>query len=642
MKNIYFYLFLLAILCSPKEGIAQQIPTFNNDMYAPQFFNAARLGEGFIGLNYRQQWSGLDGDVAPKSFFLATDLSSLLKLNDKRIGLGFTVMTDEAHVISRNQLKLGFAYHLIDDQDKRLSAGISLGWLAQKLTFGDSRVNDPFDLAFFDGEQNKGGFEGGFGLSFQLFPSEEHQLNFDIALPQLYASDLTFDSGAKLELNPHLISRISYQYNGGSFGLEPILIYRESLGGKKLKAANLEFGVRALFLDNKFWVGTGTRMETETIQLNAGVNLNGVQVFGSYEMGSPLGNTVEIGGLYTFGGESSRPTFSEEALRVSKTNEQLAKEFNQSAVNVSDYFNLIQSNLNDVNKPGLTSRAKRDRVQKASNYLTTANNTLKTLDQLRKEIAKNQDLIEKEVSEKGGNKNVKWVKTARQTHQGIQLKYNELNTKEQKFQQQIKTLESRTLVDIGKIIRSGNTAELRSHYQQQLDDLKGKPRNMLPVDITLDNQNITISYKFPNGKEVYDATSADQADVQVIANHIIEKVEELTTQNYRVESIDIIAEMRVSADKLIFTSGTYNGELGNPAPLAYKFFDKTARNITPKTKQLKVGSITLEDLAALKIHSLKAYLASENVNVNKIELQIAAPNQQRVQQMYMVRLNVKR
>ena len=641
MKKFYVYTFLILLNTFSTNLLAQQIPTFNNQLYAPVYFNPARLGDGFIGINYRQQWSDLSSDLAPTSFLFISDLSSLTKLNQHRVGLGLSFLSDKAHILHKNLINLNFAYHLIDASDKRLSLGISVGWLSQKLNFGDSRIADPFDLAIFSGEHTKSVFEGGLGLSLQLFPSEKHLFNLDISLPQLYNSELNFDNNSMLELNPHLVSRISYMYNGGTVGFEPILMYREAIGGKKLKAANLEAGLRILFLDKQFWIGTGMRLETETIQLNIGANLEGLQIFGSYEIGAPLGNTIEVGGLYTFG-KSPKEKLSGAASIAGSAIDQFAAQFNSTVNKVTDYFNLMQSNLNDWNQGNGTNPVQQNKLSAIKRYNNNASEGINTLTQLRKEISDNLAIIDTEINKNSAQRNSKLAKNARRTNLEIQQKYQELNGKHQQYIRQIAALEKQIGPDVSKIIRRGNLADLKAYYQQQLDALPSKPRNILPVVVNLGNQNLQITYEFPNGKEAYDMKSPPQKDTRNLIHHIVEKIQELAAQNYEIKSIDIFAKMRVSADKLSYGAGKYTGEFGNPISINYKLYDRSQRLIITKVQDVLTGAINLENLAALKLHSFKTNFQEQNPKVITVNLQIIAPADQRFPQMYQIKVNVER
>ena len=165
-----YYLFLLTslfLILVSNTVLAQQIPVFNQYIYQPEFYNPAAIGTGFIGIQYRNQFSDLSGRDAPKSYAIHADLSSILQLSEKKIGIGLSFLSDKAHIVNRVKGKLSFAYHLVKNKNSRLSAGIEAGWFSQSLDFSDIRISNPQDVLIYNDETKKSSFDGGFGLHYK-------------------------------------------------------------------------------------------------------------------------------------------------------------------------------------------------------------------------------------------------------------------------------------------------------------------------------------------------------------------------------------------------------------------------------------------------------------------------------------------
>ena len=154
LNKIVFLLFITSI------GYGQQEPLFNNYIYNENWYNPASYGDGFVGVQYRQQWSDLESTQAPTSFSLNADLSHFLTLSDSKIGLGFSLIADRTHVLERNNINLGFAYHLVKEAQFGIALGINAGLLQQRLDLVDRTLTDLDDLVLIDEGQNKTSFSG--------------------------------------------------------------------------------------------------------------------------------------------------------------------------------------------------------------------------------------------------------------------------------------------------------------------------------------------------------------------------------------------------------------------------------------------------------------------------------------------------
>ena len=112
-----------------------------------------------LNLGYRQQWSSIQG--APKE----QSLTGTYGLSQK-VGLGLNVYNDEAGLLRRTKVMGTYAYHLpINGEDQKLSFGISLGFMNERVGYEDIKgnPNDPNVSRFNERETF---IDGDFGVAY--------------------------------------------------------------------------------------------------------------------------------------------------------------------------------------------------------------------------------------------------------------------------------------------------------------------------------------------------------------------------------------------------------------------------------------------------------------------------------------------
>lgn len=141
-RLLLFAAFYCLLLLSDR-AFAQQDP-----ISSQYIFNGLSLNPAFAGykeavsiaLDYRNQWTGLDG--APKSFFASADAP----LNRANMGLGIEFSHDQAGLQQTQRLYLSYAYRLQLTEDSRLSFGLGIGGAQYSLDgtrYDPIQPNDP-------------------------------------------------------------------------------------------------------------------------------------------------------------------------------------------------------------------------------------------------------------------------------------------------------------------------------------------------------------------------------------------------------------------------------------------------------------------------------------------------------------------
>lgn len=153
-----FISFLIVYSCS---ALAQQYPWWaqyrsNQTLYNPAFCGTKRLVD--IRINYRNQWTGLDG--SPKTYALALN-SRLWK---GRVGVGAFVFKDDIGPFKNLNTSFTAAYHL-KFPDSELSFGLQGNYLMQRFDGNDITLRNQQDKAINQYVEDKtANFDGSFGL----------------------------------------------------------------------------------------------------------------------------------------------------------------------------------------------------------------------------------------------------------------------------------------------------------------------------------------------------------------------------------------------------------------------------------------------------------------------------------------------
>lgn len=649
-------LYLYFLFCSFNLA-AQQVPLLNYYQFDATVINPASLGDGYLGGIYRQQFSDLPAEVAPTTYQIQADISPLLGKLQDRIGLGVNLIGDEVHIFNRHTFSGNFAYHLIPEGAHRVSLGVTAGFQQERIEFDDASLNDPNDLAAFEGRQTKMVFNGGLGLSYQYLIDNGSALEFDLILPQLFTPDISHEKGAITNLLPHVLANIGYRIKLRRFSVVPIVSYRELLGNDGLKAGNYAFLVKAYFLQDKLWAGAAYRPNANSYAFNIGVQpVEKVKLFAGLESHPALGRTSEFGAFYKLSKSAKgSKTFEQEELllqhysvRANRSNEKIQNIIRQDFP--TSRFESIRAIMDQIHEGKISD-------EKTGETLADAR---KQLDQAQLDIA----TIKKERA-----KIEAFRFSADSLLQQLALQYVEVNNQKKYVQRISKAYEqSGTVIkapiqeydqlaadfklmekqyqELPPIQYYFNQPEIvQQHYQQSLDELLIQPPNMAPVQVEKRSSQLWLQYAFPNSLLEYDLSTPEMNDVRLFMEYIagqISNIQEETIQ--KVSKVQLTVQLRF--DEAILSTlqgGSYNGELGPNLLVNYRFEDNKQENPLKDNRTLNIQAkdIDLKELAVLKLHAMKQHLNAKGVEV-PIELIVQTPVQQTVAQNYQIHLIVKK
>ena len=246
MKKIYL---ILLVLFVATHSFSQQLPQFTQYMYNTISINPAYAGsrDGFsiVALN-RNQWAGLDGGPNTQTLSVHSPLR-----NDK-IGLGLSVINDNAGYENYTYIYSDFAYRVDLSADVSLRMGVKAGMSYYNLD--EELFTDPqiLDDPFFNDRLNK--WTPNFGVGFHLSAQDWY---VGLSAPKLINNNNN-------EFNEFLaLEQVHYYLTAGYvFDLSRNVKLRPSTLFKATKGAPLSVDLSATAIFNeKFYLGANYRID---------------------------------------------------------------------------------------------------------------------------------------------------------------------------------------------------------------------------------------------------------------------------------------------------------------------------------------------------------------------------------------------
>ena len=273
MRNLYITL-CLTLIGFPVLG--QQDGLISNYQ-----FNQISINPGYTGVNditsfdlqFRKQWSGVDNSPT------TTLLSGQTSLKENRLGLGFSLIHDQAGIIKNTEINLSYAYELDVGTSTTLSFGIHTGLLNLNYDFGALNIDDPSDPDFLNAEDGLSKFNLGAGL---FLSSKNYYIG--LSAPKLLnATEDIDDVGDGSRYNRHFYATGGYIFElvSNNISIKPYTVLRFAQD----TPMSADVGVSGLFAQ-VLWAGLFTRdFDTFGIALNLNLR-NGLRVGYTGELAS--------------------------------------------------------------------------------------------------------------------------------------------------------------------------------------------------------------------------------------------------------------------------------------------------------------------------------------------------------------------
>ncbi|MEM7104639.1 MAG: PorP/SprF family type IX secretion system membrane protein [Bacteroidota bacterium] len=285
---------------------AQQIPVYNQYIQNPYLYNPAAAGVdtfAHLNLTHRTQWIDVpDGPITSVATFD-------MPFKGDRIGVGAQIFSDKAHILNRMGASVTYAYHVPfnDDNSHKLSIGLSVGILSQRINILDARVVDINDSAFLNEEKSSTTVDFSAGVLYTNGP-----LRIGLAVPQVAGNNIKYTgedgSENKFGLERHFLGSIAYRL---PFGVDDVLSVEPSVLIRYIPNLPFQADINVLgSWDETVLAGIGYRLNDASgaIYASAGVRIkNQFGVMYTYEMpldandGTTLGTSHEFTLSYRFG-----------------------------------------------------------------------------------------------------------------------------------------------------------------------------------------------------------------------------------------------------------------------------------------------------------------------------------------------------
>lgn len=637
MKKFFY---LVIVLCCIQFCYGQQLPSFHNNIFQPEFFNPGRTGSGVLGFNYRNQWVDLK-ENSPVSFFVMADLSNLLKLKEKNIGLGLNLLTDQTHIFSNTSGNLIFSYYLLNNDKNTFSIGVNAGFLSSGVDFGNTLVNDPGALASFTGIKDNSTFSGGGGIAYSFNLSKNNYFSLDIALPRIFTPDIEYSEGLLFNFQPYVISRVSYKYSSGAFGIEPILLYRNGLVNSSIKAGKMDFGGKIYFLEELFWVGGNFRTNSKATSINFGLNPDNQRKFSllaGYELNDVFGNSVEIGLLYKLG-ESNN-------LQHKSLNEgrRRAKDLESASSNIA---NNAKKKLEEINKEvakisRLSPAQEAIRTKKLQGSIDGLKGQLKSIQFNNEEIQKIIKFLDATLGKRDNLKESSSYKAIEGMEIRTRMKFNQLNSKIEVISDNISQLNGGGhSSSIRNLISQRKTIEIQKYYNDKLNQTLSLPSGIRPVEVeTKTNNSINVIFKFSDASENY--LLPQGKEMEYLMNIIYREIEGLRKEKINVNFMKFSGDILYSQAQWKIFSGNYNGEFGSSVNISFDKLNKSNMRVSKETQIIQRGNLSLENLVGLKLYGIKEYFKNK-LPIIEYKTEISGPNTgQNSPQIYSISINVSK
>jgi len=364
---------IVAAGCFSSALKAQQIPLYSQYHNNPFLYNPARAGETTnLQVNgiYRKQWTDFNG--APETRALTLDGA----IQNKRIGLGGYLFSDNTDILERLGGKASYAYHLPLGSNKQhtVSLGISVGFEQVGIDEQRIEVTDPQDPLVRNNLSNGGAFDASAGLNYSF-----KGLNLGVSVPQIIGNELSFvtnknEGGANYQLSRHYLVNGSYNIPviEDKFYIEPGAMFRMTPG------TNFQIDGRATFKYKDIAWLSGTYRYDYAVTIGGGVQVHDrVSVGYAYDLAinnisDYSGGTHEVMVGITFG----------------KTDER------------KDLIQELKNNVDTIRMKQAEQGKKIDEVSEQNDTLMEQNRDFKeTIEKQEEEIEQLKEKINKEVDE---------------------------------------------------------------------------------------------------------------------------------------------------------------------------------------------------------------------------------------------------
>jgi type IX secretion system PorP/SprF family membrane protein len=233
------------LLLAALNAWCQQDPLYSQYLFNPFILNPAYAGysKDLTALAaYRKQWTGFDG--AP----VTMNATGHIALLDNRMGLGLTVLQDEIGTDKTTQALMSYAYHLLLNNNQKISFGLRGGMVNYKGDYSSLTI-DETDPKF---QNNISEFKPSVGAGI-IYSSDK--IFAGLSVPNLLKATTTVDGSSLLLYSQHAYLHLMYVLPvSARLKVKPFVLARAVQGSP----VNFDFGA-SLSADDSYTIGLFTR-----------------------------------------------------------------------------------------------------------------------------------------------------------------------------------------------------------------------------------------------------------------------------------------------------------------------------------------------------------------------------------------------
>ncbi len=265
MKKLFI---IPIILCAVLSVNAQQLPQFtqfylNKYVANPAFAGSQPFWEA--QLNTRFQWVGIED--APRTNILSVNGA----LNNRKMGLGGYLFSDNVGPTQRSGISASYAYHVKLTDELKLGVGVNAGGLQMAINGQDITLENSGDAALSNGTMQVVTYDAGAGI--YLYTDE---FWFSFSAPQLIGNKLEFFEDYEESLSS--LERHYYAGAGYSFEIANDFKVEPSFFAKYVDPIPPQFDValRVIYAD-MIWAAGSYKLSAQPNDDNAiGIMLGGM------------------------------------------------------------------------------------------------------------------------------------------------------------------------------------------------------------------------------------------------------------------------------------------------------------------------------------------------------------------------------
>jgi len=254
--NAYTLILILFLL-----GISRPVKAQQDAQFTQYIFNGLAVNPGYAGYKeltnamilYRNQWTGVDG--SPKTLTASVDGVT----EDRRMGLGFQVISDQLGAENNLSAFASYAYRIQVGEESRLSLGLAAGLIQYSV--------DGSKLSLLNQDPNYGLIKVNVlnpDLNFGVFYANSHYY-WGLSATNLL-SNIQYNSSAYLYLYRvrHYYAQAGAIFDiSDNLSIKPSFLIKEDFKGPTNLDLNLFF-----LLGKQLWLGAGYRTGVKLFSLN--------------------------------------------------------------------------------------------------------------------------------------------------------------------------------------------------------------------------------------------------------------------------------------------------------------------------------------------------------------------------------------